>query len=327
MLGDDGHAEAPVLQLRFSAQDLLHVRFGSAPAPLLELGLAAASLQRTDSPATFGAWRRQLRHALPVQARALFSLVPPNGAGPLFLDPVSEGLDEGVDSVLASPPGVVAGELRRVCPAYRPVTGWVQALADRDRRAWRTLEGALRSGHRAVLREHWPRVQAGTAADLDWRGRLQRAQGTGAALASLWPGSSWTGSTLNIPYPRSAEVVLSGQGLTLMPSTVWTGQPLLGVDEDGRPLLVYPAVTPLPLIEEPRGPDRLDALLGRTRAAVLRSAAQPRTTTDLAVDLLISPASASQHARTLRESGLLTSTRDGKHVRHLLTPLGRALLG
>lgn len=35
---------------------------------------------------------------------------------------------------------------------------------------------------------------------------------------------------------------------------------------------------------------------------------------------------AARHLRTLRASGLLTSTRDGEQVWHTITPLGRTLL-
>lgn len=242
-----------MLQVHFTAQDLMRVGFASQPAPLMELGLAAAALQRRDCQGVFGRWRADRRRGLPSAALPLFRLVPPNGAGPLFLDPLCDTLEDGLDRVRSAPRELVVRELRRVCPAYRPLTPWVRDLARQDRQAWSVLEDALRAGHRALLSGHWDRMQASFYADLAWRGRLLADQGVGAVLASLYPGSRWSGTTLQIDSARDSEMTLTGGGLTLMPSSVWTGQPLVGYDTDGRYLFVYPALTPLPMISERPG--------------------------------------------------------------------------
>lgn len=315
-----------MLRVHFTAQDLMRVGFASRPAPLMELGLAAATLQRRDDHSVFGQWRADRRRALSPAAMPLFSLVPPNGAGPLFLDPLSDALEDGLDQVRSAPAEMVARELRRVCPAYRPLTPWVRDLARGDRRAWRALDEALRTGHRALVSRHWDRMQASFRADLAWRGRLMAEQGVGAALTSLYPGSRWSGTTLQIDSSHDSEMTLTGRGLTLMPSSVWTGQPLVGYDADGRHLFLYQALTPLPMTADRPNGDPLDALLGRTRAAVLRSLLPQRTTSEIAGDLEISLASASQHTKTLRAAGLVMSERDGKSVWHTVTPLGAKLL-
>jgi Helix-turn-helix domain len=73
--------------------------------------------------------------------------------------------------------------------------------------------------------------------------------------------------------------------------------------------------------------DCLAALLGPTRAAVLRALAAPRGTVELAGVVGISPASASEHAKVLREVYLIETLRAGRAVRHSLTALGRTMLG
>lgn len=314
-----------MLRLHFTAQDLLRVRLAPRPAPLMELGLAAATLQRRDDQRAFGQWRADRRRDLPLAALPLFGLVPPNGAGPLFLDPLTATFEEGLEHVRSTPREVAVRELGRVCPAYRPVTAWVQDLARHDRRAWRTLAEALRTGHRALVTRQWDRMQTGFYADVAWRGRLLAEQGVGGTLTSLYPGSSWSGTTLHIDTPYDSERTLSGGGLTLMPSTVWTGSPLIGCDEDGRDLFLYPTLTPLPLTPDRPSGDPLAALLGRTRAAVLRSLSLEHTTSELAADLEISLASVSEHTKTLRAAGLIVSDRDGKSVWHSVTPLGAML--
>ncbi len=115
------------------------------------------------------------------------------------------------------------------------------------------------------------------------------------------------------------------QGITLLPSVFWTGRPLVGRYAQGT-FLIYPAVTPLPLLDDPATADALAALLGRTRAAILQHLTRPRTTTDLARDLGLAKSSVSEHTKTLRDAHLITARRDGKTVWHTCTPLGLSLL-
>lgn len=306
-----------MLRIRFTAEDLLRVRFASDPAPLMELGMAIAALRRND--AVFARWARRIR--LPRTTQPLFELIPSTAAGPMFLDPVSEGFDDGLDRVLSTPGDDVSAELARTC---RP-TPWTKGLVDRDRDAWRALECALRGAYDGLIGPEWTRIRASFHADVAWRRMQLSHEGLRAALVSVCPGSRWDGTTLEINVPWESERALEGRGLTLLPSPFWTGRPLTNVHPDGSMLLVYPALTPLPLIEPETG-DALGALLGRTRAATLRVLTTPRTTTDLARTLGISAASASEHARTLRCAGLVITRRAGKAVIHLITPLGLRLL-
>ncbi len=315
-----------MLQLHFTAQDFMRVEFASRPAPLMELGLAAATLQRRDRPAEFGHWRAERRRSLAAAAMPLFGLVPPNGRSPLFLDPLSETFEAGLDDVRAASRTFVAAELDRVCPAYRPITSWVQDLAAKDRAAWRTLEKAIRAAHQVLVGRDWDRMQASFYSDVAWRGRLLAERGLGVALTSLYPSSRWSGTTLQIDSPFDTEITLGGQGIMLMPSSVWTGQPLIGYDAAGRDVLIYPALTPLPMMADGPDGDPLVALLGRTRAAVLRSLPRGCTTSEIAADLRISLGSASQHAKTLRAAGLVVSERDGKSVLHSITADGAKLI-
>ena len=71
--------------------------------------------------------------------------------------------------------------------------------------------------------------------------------------------------------------------------------------------------------------DPLAALIGRTRAAVLRSLDGGTTTTELARRLGISVSGAS-HASALRAAGLVSSRRDRNRVLHATTDLGGQLL-
>jgi DNA-binding transcriptional ArsR family regulator len=269
-------------------------------------------------------WRRTAATGFPRAARPLLELVPPSATGPLFLDPVSTSLAEGLDLVQSAPTAFVQNELDRATGPRRPAP-WVQNLADRDPEAWRDLDHALRVAYQHLFLDNWPRVWSGFRAELAWRGRLIAERGVQAALSTLHPSISWSGPVLQIRALTDLELHPRGAGVTLLPSMLWTGRPMIGGHPDGSTVIVYPALTPLPLIDQPAD-DPVSELLGRTRAAVLRLTSHDRTTTELASELGVSAASVSGHTKTLREAGLIVTTRAGKSVLHSLTPLGATLL-
>jgi DNA-binding transcriptional ArsR family regulator len=313
-----------MLRVHFTATDLLDTRFSAQPAPMMELMAAIAMLQRRDP--LFDGWRRSCAAQLPRAARPLFELVPASGKGPLFLDPISDGLADGINQVLSSPRSFVRSELNRVFDGKRPDTGWLRGLGELDGDAWRVLAEAIRAAHASVLAPSWSRVQAGFRAEIAMRGRLAAESGMRTVLLTLYPGSSWCGSILQIPRTTSLDLCPAGRGVTLLPSVFWTGAPLVSRHPDGSALILYPACMPLPLTAADATSDSLSRLIGHTRAAILALAAAGRTTTGLARELGISAATVSVHTKTLRVAGLLVTMRDGKAVVHSLTPLGQRLL-
>jgi DNA-binding transcriptional ArsR family regulator len=311
-----------MLRVHLTAEDLLKTRFASAPAPLAEIGLAVAALQRHDP--VFRNWRRSAAAKLPTAARPLLELVPPSATGPIFLDPVTTGLAEGLELVRAAPAPLVTAELRRVRGA-RPPTPWLRSLAARDREAAGDLDLALRLVHDHLTADAWPRILTAFRAELAWRSRLIAGLGVQAALSTLHPSISWNGTVMQVEAGYERDIYPRGGGLTLMPSPLWTGRALLAPQPDGSVLVVYPALTSLPLIDAPVS-DPLADLLGHTRAAILRLTFTERSTSELARELDISAATVSGHTKTLRAAGLIVSIRDGKAVYHYLTPLGGRLL-
>jgi DNA-binding MarR family transcriptional regulator len=311
-----------VIRVHLTAQDLLRVKFATHPAPLIELGHALASLHRRE-PA-LARWRRAAATGFPVAAQPLLELIPASATGPVFLDPVSTRLDEGLDLVQRSPASLVTAELDRVSGIRRPPQ-WLQLLADRDPDSWRDLDRALREAHQHLVHDNWPRVWSSFRAEVSWRSRLIAEHGVQAALSTLHPGVTWQGTVLHIATARELDFFPGGAGVTLLPSTLWTGRVQIASHPDGSTVLVYPAMTPLPLIDAAAG-DPVGELLGRTRAAVLRLTSCDRTTTALAAELGVSAATVSGHTRRLREAGLIVTSRAGKAVLHSLTPLGSRLL-
>lgn len=311
-----------MIRVHLTAQDLLRVKFATHPAPLIELGHALAELHRREPE--LARWRRAAATGFPSTARPLLELIPASATGPVFIDPPSTHLEEGLELVQRAPASLVSAELDRVSGSRRPPS-WLQLLADRDSDTWRDLDRALRAAYRHLLQDSWPRVSAAFRTELSWRGRLIAEHGVQAALSTLHPSVTWRGTVLQIATDTELDFYPGGAGITLLPSTLWTGRPQIASHPDGSTVIVYPAMTPLPLVDEAAG-DPVGELLGRTRAAVLRLTSSERTTTELATELGVSAATVSGHTKTLREAGLIVTTRAGKAVLHTLTPLGGNLL-
>jgi len=315
-----------MLRIHFTTADLLQVRIAEEPQSSLELVLLMEMLQRTDTPASLVRWQRRTRYSIPLATQPLLALVSPQGAGPFFLDAPDTEPDSALDTVMSTPRQLARTELQRMCAIDRPLTPWIRDLATLDNDAWRILARALHTGHNDIITPLWTQLQAGFHADTTWRARQMAFHGLLPTLTGLAPGVRWRGMTLEAPFHRDIDVRLGGQGVTLQPSLFWTNT-LLVATPPGRPtVLVYPAVTPLPLLETV-GEDPLAALLGRTRTAVLRQLTQQHSTSSLAQALDISLPSASMHARALREAGLIVTQREGKAVCHWCSPLGLDLLG
>ncbi|HVK24674.1 MAG TPA: MarR family transcriptional regulator, partial [Actinokineospora sp.] len=161
------------------------------------------------------------------------------------------------------------------------------------------------------------------------RTRQIGAAGVERVFNTLHPDVRWSSPVLEIADQSDDEVDLGGRGLILYPSAFIWSRPRLLVDPDGPGLLVYPARDPESAWRAPTdAPGALVALLGRTRATLLRAVAESGglSTGGLATRLSISPAAASQHATTLRAAGLVETSRSGRFVAHSLTPLGADFL-
>ncbi len=315
-----------MLRVHFTAEDLFNVTFAAEPLPLVELAMALVAAQRTDESAVFGRWRSRVGRDLPGRAGPLLDLLRPDGQNPQFVEPFARTLEEGRAAVREAGPLLTADGLGRAAARAPGSASWLRALWDQDREAWQTLDAAITAAYETVVAPHWTRIRQSFRADVAWRTRLLAAHGIKACLASTHPAAGWSGTVFEVGVPPGYEVHLDGRGLLLMPSPFWTGRPLLAEGPGGRPLLMYAALTPLPLVGPGAADGALDALLGRTRAAVLQLLVEQRTTSELARDLDISLPSVSEHTRTLRAAGLITTERDGKAVLHSATGLGVDLL-
>jgi DNA-binding transcriptional ArsR family regulator len=78
--------------------------------------------------------------------------------------------------------------------------------------------------------------------------------------------------------------------------------------------------------ERPVPPDALANLVGQTRAALLLTLDCPRSTTELAATLGMSPGGVSQHLSILREAGLVSGNRLQRVVLYMRSTDGDSLV-
>jgi DNA-binding transcriptional ArsR family regulator len=316
-----------MLRILFTGDDFALTRFLSEPAPVLEMKFAARGLRRGIRAPWGERWRCAVLGALPISVGPMRELTA-HFSWSLTPNAVLTGdLDEGIDMVMGVTPQRAREEMALWFSA--PSTG-VPALLrhaiDEDRDAGRVLLGTARTMFAAAVEPYFADVRANHHTELARQGRLLASRGVAATLTTLLPGARWCGECLQIDSPQERTIRLSGRGLVVTPTAFWTGPPLVGELPDQPVLLAYPAPTTLSLRVGAES-DSLAAILGATRAAVLRLLAVEHTTGDIARQLGISAASASEHAAALRAARLIGSRRDGKAVVHHATVLGLDLIG
>jgi DNA-binding transcriptional ArsR family regulator len=320
-----------VLTLDFLAEDLAQTRLACSP-----LWETIESLRMRQDPAAFAVheeWVRVSEERLRgFDFGELLELVPPVGYIPDFLTPPPQAPLPSIADELAELEATPAAQVRAdLADRFGP-----EAAAPEHVRRWLARPAEARDHIVGLLREYWeravapdwPRIRALHEAELESRARQQARKGTGQLLGDLHPAIAWRAGTLRVRGRRAGRVALGGRGLVVISSVfVW---PLACsmVAPPWQPALVYPprGVGGLWAPEPRDGAVALEALLGRTRAAVLRRLAAPCTTTDLARDLDLTAGAVSLHLTVMHQAGLLVRRRAGRSVLYGLGAVGEALL-
>ncbi|MFI9626624.1 ArsR/SmtB family transcription factor [Streptomyces sp. NPDC052042] len=179
---------------------------------------------------------------------------------------------------------------------------------------------------------YWSRIRERLDTVCDSHGRLAALGGVERLLSTLHPRIIWNPPVLEIHDGPDREIALNGRGLILKPSVFLLARAGRFV-ELSKPTLVFAASQSIvrgwdeaPAPDPARELHSLAALVGNTRAAILRALIDTSTTSQLAENLGISQGTASQHTGVLRESGLITTRRVRTSALHTVTPLGMALL-
>jgi DNA-binding transcriptional ArsR family regulator len=180
-----------------------------------------------------------------------------------------------------------------------------------------------------AIEPNWQRIRALLEADIAHRAKQLTEGGPAALFDDLHPAIRWHDPTLEVDVPFKGHVSnLRGRGLLLVPSAfAWPG-PAVITEEHWQPTLIYPARAVATLWDTggESTPAALANVIGRTRAALLAELEAPRSTTDVARLLNLTPGGASQHLTALRAAGLAAARREGRSVLYVRTPLADQLV-
>jgi len=318
-----------MLRVMFTEADLDQVRVAATPDPLWEIANSLDRLQTRRGRWAYAPWYRAASETLtdPVLRKMVGSLLVPlfprAAYFPDFLTPPAslDGLDAGIDAVLATPAERVTSEMRTLALVHQ-APSWAPRLADGDLHT--ELGVALRTYHQKVIAPHAELIEKELASDRAARARALERGGVDRLLSGFQPLMRWRSPVLEVRYPVNRTIRLEGRGLQLIPSYFCWHNAVTLADTDLSPVLIYPVLREL--ASPKTGEPATAALLGKTRAAVLRAAASGLTAGEIAGRVGIGAPTTSHHLTVLRDSGLITTQRAEKTVLHVLTPLGAALL-
>ena len=314
----------------FSVEDLARTRF--AISPLWEATRSLVALQDPSTAALHLPWLRSLSGRLGgIALEPVVALIPARGYWPDFLTPPPSGplgqIGDDLDALRRTPVRQIRHDIELFCsehPRARISDPWLQ----HPRREARRLADSVEAFWERAIAPAWPRIRAFLDADIAHRARRLAQGGPAALFADLHPDIAWAGDHLDVVSGRDATIELDGRGLVLMPSAFQWARPATIDLAPWQPTLIYPARGIATLWDEgAHASGGLVRLLGATRAAILASLDAPRSTTDVARLLSISPAGTSHHLTTLRDAGLASARREGRTVLYVRTTTGDVLAG
>ncbi|MFB9629389.1 ArsR/SmtB family transcription factor [Nonomuraea helvata] len=187
----------------------------------------------------------------------------------------------------------------------------------------RRLASETETFYQMCLAPHWREIEDRAQADIDRRAGVMAREGLGRTLTSLHPTVTYRDQTLHIPGQADLDINCD-QPITLVPATL--AQRCYLVERPySRPglRLVYPALRRDSVSDE--ADDGLGEVLGLTRLRLLRALDRPRTTTDLAAELHLTPSTVSYHLARLLHAGLVTRVRHGHQVCYQRSPRANLL--
>ncbi len=314
----------------FSVEDLARTRF--AISPMLELVHSLVALRDPAHAALHVPWLRSLSgrlDGLPLERAVV--LLPARGFSPDFLTPPPSGpvgsIEDDFAALRATRTAQIRDEMALFASQHPKADETVERWVTHPRREVRRLADMLEVYWERAVKPLWPRVRAFLDADIAHRSRRLADGGPEALFADLADGVTWGDGHVDVTVARhEATIALGGRGLLLMPTAFAAVRPLVIDRGPWQPTLIYPARGIATLWQDAApAPEGLARLLGATRATVLGELAAPRSTTELAECLQISPANASHHLTALRDAGLVTGRREGRAVLYVRTSLGDAL--
>lgn len=316
-------------RIHLGTQDLAQVRLAPGADPMWELLHSLHVVTGGFGEAVFGRWRRRSARQGPAWLDALATLAPPVGYSPDFLTPFpgTTDLESGIDAVLSTPRPTLRADIARLGRSRR-LPAWTGDLAAGRVASIRELGTSMNGYFQTAIAPYWCDIRRQICDEVRRATRLLATGGVDNLLGTVSPRLRWEAPVLLVEKESERDVYPEGQGLVLRPSFfAYADVTVLHVPGD-------PVVLAYPVRHRAgwcvaRDPDAssLEPVLGRARSQALEVlAGASLTTSELAGRLGLSVPSASQHAASLRDAGLVVSDRHGKAVVHQASLLGVQLL-
>ncbi|MFI2780281.1 ArsR/SmtB family transcription factor [Streptomyces sp. ALB3] len=263
----------------------------------------------------------------------LRELIPPTaGYVPDFLNPAPGGPapapEAEWDAIRTAPADRVRGDLEHLARHQGSLGPRLRALHDDPQALLAEVTQEIEAYWELALAPFWARIRAVLDADILYRARMVAEYGASHLLNDLHTSVSWDDNALRMSRRKQPLTrTTAGSGLLLIPS-VFTGPGVrTRTTLPDPPQLVYPARGAGSLWQiRPARADTLSAVLGRSRALLLKELENPASTTQLAHRTGLSPGGVSQCLTALRDAGLVSAHRVGRSVLYARTTAAETLL-
>ena len=319
-----------MISYRFDVEDLARTRF--AISPMWETAAAIRSLRSPSVAALHVPWIKRIKPRLKgMDLKLALALLPRKGYIADFLTPPPTSplmtFAEELEVVRSTPADLVLHDVEVLAQTGNPRASLKPFVDDPAGSVERLCE-SLEVFWREALEEDWPRVRSLLEADIGYRSRRLAEGGVDLLFSDLHREVRWEGGTLQIECECAVpEIDLAGRGLLLVPSAFSPFKTSSMTEEPWQPTVLYPARGVALLWEEAAAaPDALAKVLGKSRAALLADLDAPRSTTDLAERLEMTPGGVSQHLTALKDSGFVTAERSGRAVLYCRSELADQLV-
>jgi DNA-binding transcriptional ArsR family regulator len=320
-----------MVRARFDTEALTRVRF--AISPMLEAIRSVSALDEPARGAIHLPWVEQAREQTAgldltlLRALQRSEIYDPDFVNPPPSGPLAEFEDE-LAVMVSTPAAQIRAEVARAYEG-RPTPAVLEPFLSRPRAAIRELAELMREYWQRSLAAHWPRMRALLEQDVLYRARQIADGGTRRLFCDLDPAVSWDDGVLEVECGESETAMeLDDRGLLLVPSAFAWPKVRIVTAAPWQPTLIYPArgIGMLWSAGRPVPPDALASLVGQSRAALLLALDCPRSTTELAATLGMSPGGVSQHLAILRNAGLVSGNRLQRVVLYMRSPDGDTLV-
>ncbi len=329
------------MRIPLTSEDLANTRFAFSP-----VWEAVASYWALHDPSRHALHLPWIREATPrveeLDLPLLDALLRGSTTYPDFLTPAPEtplpNFDLELSRIESTPAEIVLSDLDEAYGSLDDADrARFRAFVDDPEGAVHALAGELAAYFEAALADVWPRMRSLLEADVTHRARTLALEGPEPLFSGLsnrlrfadgalelLPGPEAKGEhcLVHLPAPNPR-----GRGLILIPS-VFTKAYVIAIGSHARETIQYRArgAHQLWYPDLPEASERLEHLLGSSRARLLKHLVAPATPSDLADRLQVTSSAVSQQLGWLRDAGLVQSLRQGRHRTYELSHIGHTLL-